>query len=210
VRRLARQAFEHFALSFVDFLRMGHLDPRRIAAALDVHGAEHLAAARASGRGVIVVSAHLGNWEWGAAFLAAHGTPLHLVARPHASASVERFFELRRGAWGVACLPDRPLWKEAARALRKREWVALMADRSSAESPGSACAWAAALSRRTGALVLPAVMIRLPGRRYAAFIEPPVGPERVRALAFRDTLEQYLRRYPAQWSAFEPLPEGLA
>jgi len=206
---VARESFEHFALSFADFLRLEGSDPG-LERDLVVHGREHLTAARASGRGVILVSAHLGSWERGAAWIAANGPRLHVVARPHGSPWVERFFQRRRGAWGVRRLPGRPLWREAARALRRHEWVALMADRDAPGTRGSACAWAAALSRRTGALVLPAIMVRLPDRRYATFIEPPLAPDQVRSFALRDTLRRYLVRYPGQWFAFEPLPEGLA
>ncbi len=212
VRDKAREAFGNFALTFVDVLRLGHLSPARLAASLEVHGAEHLQAARASGRGVILLSAHLGNWELGAAWLAAGGAPLHLVARPHPSPWVERLYARRRGAWGVRVVPDRPLWRAAACALRRREWVALMADRAP-RRPGrrtSACAWAAALSRRTGALVLPAVIVRLPDRRYAAYFETPLEPAAVRADGFVEWVRRHLRQHAGQWFAFEPLPEGLA
>jgi lauroyl/myristoyl acyltransferase len=215
IRARAREAFINFALVFTDFLRLRHLGHDRLRSAIDVHGAEHLAAARNSGRGVILLSAHLGNWEMGAAYVASLGTRMNVVARPHANRWVDRFFVRRRREWGIAMLPGRPLWKGAASALRRHEWVALMADRDGASGaahrPRSVCAWAAALSRRTGALVLPAVIVRLPNRRYAAYFEPPVAPEAARTenLVF-DVLRGYLERYPGQWSAFEPLPEGFS
>ena len=211
---MAREAFDNFALSFTGFLRLGHAPPGQLAGAVEVHGAEHLEAARASGRGVILLSAHLGNWELGAAWLAAGGTPVHLVARPHPSPWVERFYARRRHAWGVRLMPGRPLWRPAAAALRRREWVALMADREASNrgtgQPSSVCAWAAALSRRTGALVLPAVIVRLPDGHYAAHFERPLESSAVRADGFVESLRCHLLRHPRQWSAFEPLPEGLA
>ena len=214
LQAVAGEAFDNFALSFTDFLRLGHAPPGRLAEAVEVHGAEHLEAARASRRGVILLSAHLGNWELGAAWLAAGGTPLHLVARPHPSPWVERFFARRRHAWGVRLMPDRPLWRPAAAALRRCEWVALMADReASARGTGrrtSVCAWAAALARRTGALVLPAVILRLPDGRYAVHFERPLESAAVRADGFGDSLRRHLQRHPRQWSAFEALPEGVA
>jgi KDO2-lipid IV(A) lauroyltransferase len=206
-RTTARAAFEHFALAFTDFLRLGRLDSRAIEHAIEVRGGEHLERARASGRGVIILSAHAGNWEWGAAWLAARGPRLHVVARAHPNRWVERWFARQRESRGVALLPGRPLWPGAARVLKRREWVALMGDRRGAR--GSVCAWAAALSRRTGAVVLPAVMLRLAPGRYAACFEAPLSPEACAAGGYRDALRQHVERHPSQWLAFEPLPEGL-
>ncbi|HKQ57915.1 MAG TPA: hypothetical protein VJY35_08600, partial [Candidatus Eisenbacteria bacterium] len=133
---LAREGFEHFALSLLDFLRLGRLDAGSLGAAIEVRGAEHLEHACAAGRGVILLSAHLGNWEWGAAWLAARGARLSVIARPHPNPWVERFFARRRHARGVAMLRERPLWPGAARALRRQEWVALMGDRRGMDASG--------------------------------------------------------------------------
>jgi KDO2-lipid IV(A) lauroyltransferase len=207
-RRTAREAFEQFAFSLTDFLRLGRLDGPALERAIEVRGGEHLERALASRRGVIVLSAHAGNWEWGAAWLAARGARLHVVARPHPNRWVEEMFARRRQARGVALLPGRPLWPGAVRALKRREWVALMGDRRGAR--GSVCAWAAALSRRTGAVVLPAVMLRLARGRYAACFEPPLSPEACAGGGYRDALRPHFERHPTQWFAFEPPPEGLA
>jgi hypothetical protein len=63
--------------------------------------------------------------------------------------------------------------------------------------------------------VLPAVMIHLPGRRYAACFEPPVAPDRalraeIPAAGFGATLRRAVARHPGQWCAFEPAPGTLA
>jgi len=207
-RAMAREAFDHFALSLLDFLRMGRLDQQTLTEAIEIRGAEHLEHARAAGRGVIVLSAHLGNWEWGAAWLAAHGERVSVVARPHPHPWVEWFFARRRLAHGVGMLHERPLWPGAARALRRREWVALMGDRCCAD--GSAWAWAAALARRTGAVVLPAVMLRLAPGRYAACFDPPLTYEACAGGAHRAAIHRQLERNPGQWFGFEPLPDGPA
>ena len=227
IRDRARESFEHFALAFSDVLRLDSMAPEALAGAIEIRGEEHFEAARAAGRGVILVSAHVGNWEWGAAWLAARGPRLHVVARAHASARVERLFRRLRRGWGVSMLPAHAPWSEAARVLRRGEWVAVMADRpalgigeeSSEPRSKSACAFAATLARRTGALVLPAVMIHLPGRRYAACFEPalalartPRGTAVGAAGSGADVgaiLRRLLRRHPGQWCAFEPVPEAL-
>jgi KDO2-lipid IV(A) lauroyltransferase len=220
IRARARESFEHFALALSDFLRLDSIAPEVLARAVEIHGAEHLDAARATGRGVIVLSAHLGNWEWGAAWLATGGPRVHVVARPHASVQVERLFRRLRREWGVSMLPAHAPWGEAASALRRGEWVAVMADRPALRRrPGRvgvrspcACAFATALARRTGAWVLPAVMIHLPGRRYAACFEPPLALAESRMAGGAHAgaiLRRYLLRYPGQWCAFEPVREAL-
>jgi len=211
-RRRARASFENFSLAFARFLRRTAPVPGPTRdTAVVVHGSGHLERARASGRGVIVLSAHLGDWEGGAAFLAAQGLAMHIAARPHAHPAIERLFAGRRAASGVRVLAGAPLFARAAAALRRNEWIALMADRPAARTGGgSVCAWAAALARRTGAIVLPAVFVRHEDGRLALCVEAPLTAELCRDGAFRDAMRAWLERWPDQWAAFEPLPEGLA
>jgi len=204
-RVLARQSFVSFARGFARFLRGPAAGPGR----LRIEGAEHLAAARASGRGVILLSAHLGDWELGAASIAALGVTLHIAARRQSANAIEEVFARRRRASGLRVLPGGGRFATGALALRRGEWIALMADRAPRRAAGrSVCAWAAALAHRTGALVLPAVCVTEGGARVLR-IEPPLPPARCREGAFRDTLRGWLERWPGQWAAFEPLPAGL-
>jgi lauroyl/myristoyl acyltransferase len=140
--------------------------------------------------------------------VAAAGAPLRVVARPHPHRWVDRFFRERRREAGVETLDARPVWGSAAGALRRGEWIALLADRGPAGGSSSVCAWAAVLARRTGALVLPAVMVRVAPRRYAACFAAPLTPSACAGGAYRATMRRFLRRYPSQWCAFEPLPAG--
>lgn len=208
---LARRVFEEFALSLVDFMRLGRVRPDELPATVEVRGREHLDRVRASGRGVLLVSAHLGNWEWGAAYLAALGVPLRLVARPHRNPAVEAYFARRRARWGVRRLGGPPVWVEASRALREGAWVAVMVDRvPEGVRRGSVSDWAAALARRTGAAILPAVLVRRPGGRYVACFDPPLEPEACADGGLERALRSHLAVHPAQWFAFEPVPEAIA
>jgi KDO2-lipid IV(A) lauroyltransferase len=210
VREQACRSFERFALSVADFLRLGHMRPEHIAGRVVVRGREHLEAARASGRGVIVLSAHVGNWEWGAAYLAADGTPLHIAAQPHGSRAVERFFRSRRASWGVQHLDGRPAWLAAARALRGGGWIALMGDRPARDLGGSLCAWATALSRRTGAMILPAAMMQTDDGRHVLWCDAPLTPQACLEGEYRAAMHRHLQRAAGQWFAFEPLSDALA
>ena len=210
VRDCARRSFEHFALSIADLVRLSRMDQAAIAGTVEVRGSEHLAAALDSHRGVIVLSAHTGNWEWGAAFLAGVGARVHVAARPHASRWVEKWFVSIRRRFGVGSLNHRPLWLPAARALRRGEWVGMMGDRPADGRSSSLCGWAAMLARRTGATILPVVMLRRPEGGYTACFEAPLTPERCLAGGYRAAMLRHLEQVPEQWFAFELVPEGLA
>ena len=78
-------------------------------------------------------------------------------------------------------------------------------------APGSRrppCAWAAALARRTGAILLPAVIVRIGPERYEAFFAAPLSPEECAAGAYSGSMMRSLRPHLAQWQAFEALPAG--
>ena len=212
-RRLREQSlltFEQFGLVLTDFLRLGQLSPGEINGRVQIHGAEHLEAAKRAGRGCVLVSVHAGCWEWGAAFLSSQGVPVRILARPHADREVERFFRRRRAAWGVRALEGSPLWIDAANALRRGEWVAVMGDRTVPGLHGSLCAYAGALARRTGATLLPVAMTRLPGGHHAMWCDAPIAACAAVEGGVRAALRRHLERAPGQWFAFAPLPEGLA
>jgi lauroyl/myristoyl acyltransferase len=210
LQQRSRQTFEQFALVVTDFLRLARVSAEELGTRVEVHGVEHLECVRRAGRGCVLVSLHAGCWEWGAAFLATHGVPMRILARPHASPQVESFFRRRRATWGVRRLDGAPVWLEAARALRRNEWVAVMGDRSVPELRGSLCAWAGALARRTGAALLPVAMTRLGGGRHALWCDAPIAPSAGLEGGIRAALLRHLDRAPGQWYAFAPLPEGLA
>jgi KDO2-lipid IV(A) lauroyltransferase len=206
----ARRSFEQFGRSLAEFLLLAHTSDPTMEGRIRVRGREHLASARSAGRGVIVLSAHAGNWEWGAAYLAAAVRTLHVIARPHPSRWVERFFRRRRASHGVRTLKPGRTWSEAASALRRGEWVAMMVDRPAPGSRRPPCAWAAALARRTGAVLLPAVVIRTGPGRYAACFAPPITPEDCAAGAYSLCMMRWLNPALAQWQPFETLPAGWA
>ena len=206
----ARRSFEQFGRSLAEFLRLGRRENPALQERIRVLGHQHLATARSAGRGVIVLSAHAGNWEWGAAYLAAAVRTLHVIARPHPSRWVEQFFRLRRASHGVRTLRPGRTWSEAASALRRGEWVAMMGDRPAPGSRRPPCAWAAALARRTGAMLLPAVVVRIGPGRYAACFAPPITPEECAAGAYSLCMMRWLNPRLAQWQPFEPLPAGWA
>lgn len=109
VQQLAERHFEHLCLTFVEIFRLSVWSKSRLLAATRVVGQEHVEAARAQGRGVIIVTGHLGNWELAAAAMAARDYPVALVAKAQRSRFLEERLAASRVAHGVRVIPmDNP------------------------------------------------------------------------------------------------------
>ena len=202
---LARRMFATFAESLVDALRA--------TGRVTIEGGELLRDALAEGHGVLLWSAHLGNWELAAAALAGTGLDVAALARAHDDREVEKFFDARRRKAGVRVVARCPGAREARRVLRSRGLLALLGDRRFGVGgravtffglPARLPAAPVALAQRTGAALVPGFVVRTAPGRYRVQVEPPVtGARALETLAA--TLERYVRAHPEQWFVFEPV-----
>jgi KDO2-lipid IV(A) lauroyltransferase len=221
------RTFYKYGLYLLDYLVFALGGPERTRALVGrPAGAEPLFAALAAGRGAIIVSPHLGNWELGGAALARVGrAPLGLTAR-RGERALERHRERVRGRMGMRFIAvDEAAGAaaglvEAARVLRAGGVVAMLADRPAggrtvaAPFFGRPCrfpAGPAALALATGAPIFPAAVVLERGFRYRIAIGAPIEPrargprdEAIRAAtaAIATAFEGWIRAYPDQWYNF--------
>lgn len=213
---LVTEVFQNFAVCFTDLItsnRAGGVE----GLLADTDGMEHLAAAERLGRGLVVVTAHLGNWELGGRLLAGTVTrKTHVVVAPEQDPAVERFL---RGNGGPVRFLTRTSPTDVlplVAALRRNEVVALQGDRalggrgdrlqSFFGAPAPFPLGPFVLARAAGAPVLPAFCLLRPDRRYTIAIGEPwtVSPGgEAEALAhWVGVLETMIRRHPTQWFNF--------
>lgn len=219
--RLARRIFRNYARYLVDYGRFRWAPREGFEAVLPaLEGAEHLQAAFVPGRGVILVTGHVGNWELGGAFFGHRGLKVNVVTLPDGDRQIDAIRQTYRRQYSIATIvldgtPFAPI--EMMAALKRGELVAMLVDRwqgaDSLPAPFlGGRLWLPrgpfALSRATGAPVLPAFVVR-EGGAYKGIIEPPfvVAGDRFEPYAARvaATLERIIRRYPEQWYHFVPL-----
>ncbi len=222
-RRLARNTFGYIADCQVDLYRLVGRPPNEVASMIDVRGVENLEAARRLRRGVIIVTAHLGNYELGAACFAALGYPVHGVVEdvePEILALLEQY----RTATGMRTLSRNRGARDAYRVLKSGEILLLVADRvigdtSDAielpfcEGRRAVPKGPAQLSLATGAPIVVGIAVRTPDgpRRYRIVLEPPIMPDGTEPDAastltrkVTDRLAAAVREYPDQWFVFQP------
>ena len=120
--------FEHYVESLLGWLRLLTLRPSEVAARVTIAGLAPVLAARAAGRGTVLVAAHVGEWEWGAAALAAAGLPVVAVAGIQLRAAWTPALRRAKSRLGVEVVGPDASPVRLARALRRGAVVALLVD----------------------------------------------------------------------------------
>ncbi len=219
---VARAAFQYFGKYLVDFFRFSRLSEDDIRRLVVVEHPEYVEQARALGKGVILVTAHLGNWELGGAVLASMGYPINAVVLKQPSVKLNEFFQKHRRQRGMTIIPVGHAASAMVSALQRNELVALLADRDYSmrndfvEFCGApAClprgpAW---MAERTGAPVVPGFMLRRADDTFVLRLYPPIvpGPELGREAIQQkigEVLEDGVCGNPSQWFMFEKVWDG--
>lgn len=231
---LARRVYEHFGRMAVDSLRLSASGPSALVP--HVAGGECVRLVRealAKGRGAIILTGHIGNWELAGAYLAATGFPLAAVVKAPSNPWMARHTERVREGLGIESV-DMPQAKTAIPlALRQNRAVALVADQGALRSniwapffgrPTKTPAGPGLFAVRSGAPVLFGALVASGAGRYElmgeVLVEQMTGDveEASRHVAglFRARLEALVRRYPEQylwthrlWKQ-QPPPAGTA
>jgi KDO2-lipid IV(A) lauroyltransferase len=226
VRRAADEMVRGHASAWLDFLHFAARPPEESALLVEsVVGFSRLVEGRLKGKGVVLLTAHLGNWEVGGLMLAEVKQPIHVVLVPDLFSGVERVRRRLHARAGVTEIPvDRSFIPTLSvlRALESNGIVAMQGDRDFDNTGISAPFFGREayfprgpfrVAMATGAVVLPAFIVRVPGGRYRAVIEEPLSIEETgdRNAALRRNiaryvavLERYVKAYPEQWYCFYP------
>ncbi len=224
VRRAAAMAFRCQALNYVDLVRLDRVTPTEYAANVARGDLSPYTDLVARGKGVIIISAHLGNMDYVAQWLAFNGYPVHALME---ELKPPKLFDLVRRQREGGGLRMHPLRQDAIARLtgilREGGTVALIADRDIGGGgelvpffgeEAALPAGPALLALRTGAPIVAAFGRRLPDNRLYVSVAPPVYLRRTRDLradlregtrAIARLLEEGIRATPEQWIVFEPI-----
>jgi KDO2-lipid IV(A) lauroyltransferase len=221
-RALARRVVANFYDFVCDFGRnRARSAPELCALAESVEGVDHFRRARAMKRGAIVVTAHLGSFELGAAMLASFERRLHVVFRRDQLPSFDRLRSEYRRRLGVTEAPldeGWGVWLRLRDALIADEVVMLQGDRTMPGQPGVAVPFLdghidipsgpVKLAMASGAPILPVFTTRTGSGRFCVVIDEPIVVEREPArtdgphpalLRIAAAIERQVARHPEQW-----------
>jgi Kdo2-lipid IVA lauroyltransferase/acyltransferase len=185
-RALAREFYAQLGTTLLEFCGYWRLTPVELAALIEVRGREHLDAALAHGRGVVLVSGHFGNWELVAAWAAGAVGEVRFLVKSQSNQRVDRLQnDLRRRA-GVTVIRVDTSPREMIRTLRQGGVIGLLGDQDAGAGglfvdflgrPASVFRGTANLAWRQRCPVVTGFLIRLPDGRHRLEISPPLFPD---------------------------------
>ena len=215
-----RKAWRNFAQGILETLTLMHAPKEKILAAVGLEGEEHLKRALAKGKGVIALSAHLGNFTSIGIRLAAAGYPFTVLVKQPRDQRISRLiddYRLKAGVKTISAKPRREAVRRILKALRAKTVMLMIADEFKSggvpveffgfRSP--APRGPATLALRTGAATVPMYMVRDSYDRLTLYIEPEIELSRsdgleddvaANTVLFTRTIEAMIRRYPDQWN----------
>ena len=220
VSSIRLRVFHNFAKYLVDFFRFKKLNMDYIRNNVKIINMNYVDEAIKQGKGVIIVTAHLGNWELGGVVVSLSGYSLSTVALPHKSKVVTDFFDKQRESKGLKVFLLGNAAKGCIKALRNNHLLALVGDRDFTESgrvmdffgkPSIFPEGPAVFSLHTGAVIIPGFMLRNEDDSFNLVFEKPLdyshSGDRNKDLdsiisQYKSTFEKYIRAYPDQWYMF--------
>ncbi len=217
---IARDIFRNYSKYLVDYCRFTNLQKSSVIEQIACYeGKEFLEKALGMNKGLILLTAHLGNWELGGIFFGSMGVKTNVLTLPDENLEIDNIRRRYRELFHVNTIivGNSPLSSiDMVRALNNREAIAMLIDRNRDElesiemdffkRPTSFPRGPFILSRLTGAPILMAFVVRENGV-YKGIIESPLLVQNKEDEYYVlekvvQSLEKYVSKYPDQWYNF--------
>jgi KDO2-lipid IV(A) lauroyltransferase len=218
IRQTSKRVFQHLGATFVEICQLATYSKLDVIERVRVVGAERWRHALDNRQGLIIVSAHLGNWEFGMQFAACFmQKPALGVAKRIRFKPLSQWVHHLRTRFGTRIIYKKGALPDMRQALRRGEIVGLLVDQSKRKEGVDvnffghrvpATPAAAFLSIRYKSPILPIFCIREASGQLTIHVERPIktrwsGDLRADVQAntqlITDTVEGMIRKYPEQW-----------
>ncbi len=227
-RRVIDGTFQSVGRLLLAIARAPQIDKRNVREWISYEGLEHYQTAKHAGKGVLVATAHLGNWELSAYTHAWMTEPMHVMVRPLDNPLIDELVERRRAHSGNQLIYKKDAARNVLKALRKNEAVGILIDQNASASEGvfvnffgvPACANSAFVkfAYHSGAQVIPGFAFwNEETQRYILRFYPEIpmtGDVAIDTQRIHCFLEQVIRQHPDQWMwihrRWKTRPEGEA
>lgn len=219
--RIRHGTFENLGRLLSEVSQFPRLTPENLASVAihDPDDMEMFRRLQAEGRGIILLTGHIGAWELLAYAHSVLGQSISFLVRRVDNPLIENLVEKYRTRYGNRTLDKRDSGREVLRTLKSGGMVGLLADLNMTKEAGvfcdffgiSACTTSsvAVLAQHTGAAVLPVYIVwDAKARVHRLYGEKPIEPINtgnpkedivLNTARYTKVLEDIIRRYPDQW-----------
>ncbi len=217
-RQTAKRVFQHLGAAFVEICQLATYSKSDVIARVRVIGAEHWRRALDRNQGLILVSAHLGNWEFGTQYAACFmQKPTLGVVKKIRFKPLSQWVHNLRTRFGTRIIYKKGALLDMRQALRRGEIVGLLVDQSKRKEGVDviffghrvpATPAAAFLSIRCKSPILPIFCIREPSGQLTIHVKQPIKTRwsgdlrsdvQANTQLITDAVERMIRKYPEQW-----------
>jgi KDO2-lipid IV(A) lauroyltransferase len=219
IQRLTKRIFHHFGITIIELLQMACLSQQEIVSKLHIESKEILIEALKKQKGVVLATAHLGNYEVAAQVVPCIlGLQMASVAKKMRNARLNRLIHNLRTRFGNKIIYKKGALPEMMQTLRQGSMVTILMDISRRFDGvevnffgrrATATPSAALLGLRCKSPVIPIFCHRNPKGELIVQVEPPLEIQRTKDLRsdlqfntqlITDRVERAVRNYPEQWN----------
>ncbi|MGH9467255.1 MAG: lysophospholipid acyltransferase family protein [Terriglobales bacterium] len=217
--RILRELYRHLGRQMAEFCLFPRDRREELTELMPTVGLEHYLEAQARGRGVLVLTAHLGAWELASFGHSLAGYPMRFLIRPLDNRPLDALVNHYRGLHGNLPISKRDFARGLLQAMQANQTVGVLLDQNSSPpqgvfvpffgTPACTAAGPAKIALRTGAAVVPGFAVwEEAEQHYVLYFEPALeletsGDEEADVVAataqFNTVIERWVRRYPEQW-----------
>ena len=221
-RKLVKASFVNLARNMLDILYMPNLNEKNLSQYIEIDHLERMRTALLEGHGVVVLTGHVGTWEWLSAAFSLNGMPVTAIAKLQPNAEYSRVLDDLRATIHVEIFNrGTNELRAAGRALKDGKILGFLADQDAGSGgafinflgkTASTPMGPAVFARRFNAPVLPAFIIRKEDGRHLVKIGEimhfeDTGDTDADLLRFTEKmtkiLEEVIRENPTQWLWFQ-------
>lgn len=218
LKEIARGAYENVGIALLELVWFPRMSADRLRESIHFDKPEVIREAQGRGKGLLMLTAHFGNWELLAQSIIVHfGFPVNIIVKTQANLLVDRSINMRRIRFGNRIIPMETALREVLRALRDKEAVGLVADQAAPKenfpieffgTKVPTHQGPAVFSLKVGSPIVAIFAVRGTDGKYEAHVEEVPSSdlhgyteENAIELTRRHVkiTEDFIRRYPDQW-----------
>ncbi len=217
-KHLCRKTFENFSLCMTDFFRLGFLKKDKVISAVIPQGLENLDEAQKLKRGTILITLHIGNWDYAGSYLAARGYPMNALVE-ETEPEMFRLYTAHRESTGLKTFSVSRTSIALFDTIKNNRILAVLLDRDitgqgttlkffSGKRSFPVGIASILVKRKIPVVVGYMVLLKNKGseERYLGVVEPMkiFDNENDFNAFIRERFEAIISAYPDQWFVFHP------